>query len=316
MCGLQNGFLLLAVALAWPEQLQLLRRSSAFQVPPQPPRGRTLRTSDEPPALLDRRAVLGGALAGGSLALPQPARAAQSFEDFMKAKAKQQPSAPVKRTVESLQSDLLLVLRVQEACAQETRLVTTGKYKELQRLNIKRAVKFLLDNYELENRVARATQLIPAEQQSEALQFGNRAVESLQQILDYFPDKLSADQLSAEQKQFVLSALKSASSSIDSFMGVMPAETVKKARDQLRQENELNQQEAEEVEVEIVNANPTPQPTPQPTPLPTPELSEAAAPSPSEAAAAAPAADAATVAQLRQQLLEQQQQIEALKGGK
>merc|ERR1719440_2224839 len=52
------------------------------------------------------------------------------------------------RDLTKLQPDLVLILRVQEATSQETRLVKTGKYKELQRLNIKRAIAFLLDNYD------------------------------------------------------------------------------------------------------------------------------------------------------------------------
>ena len=35
-----------------------------------------------------------------------------------------------------LKPEIVLILRVQEATSQETRLVKTGKYKELQRLNI------------------------------------------------------------------------------------------------------------------------------------------------------------------------------------
>ena len=65
--------------------------------------------------------------------------------------------------------------RIRRAAAQGHRSVRSQEAKRaLERRDVLRRslahLSFLLDNYELENRVARATQLIPAEQQSEALQ--------------------------------------------------------------------------------------------------------------------------------------------------
>ena len=45
-----------------------------------------------------------------------------------------------KAPVIDLKAELMLILRVQEACSQELRLIQTGKYRELQRLDIKRAI--------------------------------------------------------------------------------------------------------------------------------------------------------------------------------
>ena len=60
----------------------------------------------------------------------------------------------------TLKADLMLILRVQEATGQETRLVSSGKYKELQRLDVKRAIKFMLNNYELQDRFVAASALL------------------------------------------------------------------------------------------------------------------------------------------------------------
>jgi hypothetical protein len=134
---------------------------------------------------------------------------------------------------------------VQEATGQETRLVSTGKYKELQRLNIKRAINMMVDNYDLRDRFVRASAYAPIGQQQQALSYGNTAVEGLTQILEYFPDKLVANDLTREQSTFVLAALKSVSKSIDSFLGYMPQEVVEQAKAQIIEENRLNEKEYE-----------------------------------------------------------------------
>ena len=45
--------------------------------------------------------------------------------------------------------ELVLILRVKESTFQETRLITSGKFKDLQRLNIKRAIGMMLENSEV-----------------------------------------------------------------------------------------------------------------------------------------------------------------------
>ena len=46
----------------------------------------------------------------------------------------------------ALQPELVQILRVKESTGQESRLISTGKFKDLQRLNIKRAIGMMLDN--------------------------------------------------------------------------------------------------------------------------------------------------------------------------
>merc|ERR1711865_236693 len=60
------------------------------------------------------------------------------------------------------------------------------------------------------------------------------------QILEYFPDKLKVNDITPDQKKFVLAALNSVSRNIDSFLTLMPADQVKAARDQIEEENRLN----------------------------------------------------------------------------
>jgi len=165
-----------------------------------------------------------------------------------------------------LQEQLVLILRVQEATGQETRLVSTGKYKELQRLNIKRAVKFMLDNYSLRDRFVTASAFAPLEQQQQATDYAQTAVESLIQILEYFPDKLSANDLTSDQAKFVLAALKSTSKSIDAFLSLMPAEAVAAAKAQIADENDLNDKEYDEIVGEKIINMPARKPKPPPPP--------------------------------------------------
>ena len=201
------------------------------------------------------------------------------------------------RSVKLLQENLVLILRVKEACGQETRLISTGKYKELQRLNIKRAVGFMLENYSLRDRFVSASAFAPLEKQQVATDYAQTAVESLIQILEYFPDKLAVNDLTSTQKDFCLSALKSTTRSIDSFLTLMPPEIVEKAVAQIAEENELNEQEVSEYDVKIINQDssyrrPPPPPPPPPPAEDTPPPPVAAAPPP--AAVPPPPAAAAT----------------------
>ena len=81
-----------------------------------------------------------------------------------------------------LNEQLVLILRVREAATQEVRLIKSGKYKEVQRLNVKRAIKFILDNYALNERFTKATSYAPSSQIATAGQYGQAAVESLIQV--------------------------------------------------------------------------------------------------------------------------------------
>merc|ERR1712216_307215 len=113
----------------------------------------------------------------------------------------------------------------------------------------------MLDNYDLRGRFVTASAFAPLDKQQQATDYAQTAVESLIQILEYFPDKLVVNDLSREQSQFILAALTSTSKNIDSFLALMPAESVDAARTQIAEENKLNEQEYDEVVGEtIINA--------------------------------------------------------------
>jgi len=173
-----------------------------------------------------RRELLSIALATATSSATLPAFAAQ----------KKMARAPLK-------PELVLILRVKEACEQETRLIRTGKFRELQRLDVKRAIGMMIENYDLRDRFVRASAYAPSDRVSDATVYGNTATEALIQILEYFPSKLTATDLTREQQSFVLSALTSCSKSIDSFLLLMPADDVRAARAQIEEENALNLKE-------------------------------------------------------------------------
>lgn len=185
---------------------------------------------------LDRRALLSN---GAAAAIATITAAAALATTPTPALAAPKNAAP---TVE-LKDDLLLILRVQEASGQEARLVRTGKYRELQRLNIKRAIGMMIDNYDLRDRFVRASAAAPSSKLSQATEYANNAVENLIQVLEYFPADLIANDLTRTQKDFVLAALDANSRNIDSFLALMPSDEVQRAKDQLVEENRLNLKE-------------------------------------------------------------------------
>ena len=86
-----------------------------------------------------------------------------------------------------LDSLLYKILRVREATQQETRLITTGKFKDVQRANVKLAVKFMLENYRLQDAFVAASGYLDGNQRRvEAGQVGQAAVQNLYTILEYF----------------------------------------------------------------------------------------------------------------------------------
>jgi hypothetical protein len=166
-------------------------------------------------------------------------------------------AAAVKMPKVDLQEELVVILRVQESCAQQTRLVKTGKFKELQRLNVKRAIRMMIDNSYMQSRFARATVYVDRSDVATATEAGATAVEALTQILEYFPQDLVANDLSPEQKKFVITALATTSSNIDRFVSLLPPEKVASAKAQIEQENELNKKEYEEFNDEKIVNMPT-----------------------------------------------------------
>ena len=88
----------------------------------------------------------------------------------------------------SLESYLYRIIRVREATQQERRLISTGKFKDVQRANVKLAVKFMIQNYRLADSVVGAAAYVGGgnSQSMKAIDVGQTAVQNLQTILEYF----------------------------------------------------------------------------------------------------------------------------------
>lgn len=82
---------------------------------------------------------------------------------------------------------LYKILRVREATQQETRLIKSGKFKDIARQNVKLAVKFIVENYRLSDSFVAASAYLDGNQRRvEAGQVGQIAVQNLYTILEYF----------------------------------------------------------------------------------------------------------------------------------
>jgi len=86
-----------------------------------------------------------------------------------------------------LDAVLYRILRVKEAVQQETRLIKSGKFKDVQRANVKLAVKFMINNYRLNDAFVTASAYLDSnDRRVEAGQVGQSAVQNLYTILEYF----------------------------------------------------------------------------------------------------------------------------------
>eukprot|EP00980_Cylindrotheca_fusiformis_P009882 scaffold2189_cov116-Cylindrotheca_fusiformis.AAC.2 len=137
---------------------------------------------------------------------------------------------------DTLDSYLYRVLRVREATQQERRLIKSGKFKDMQRANVKLAVKFMIQNYSLGDAVVGASAYLKGGNQMKAIDVGQTAVQNLQTILEYFDTKdvenikVGANSM-AGKEELVLGGLQSAQSNIDQFLGYFPDETLSKRRE-------------------------------------------------------------------------------------
>ena len=129
-------------------------------------------------AALGRRAFLDGArVAAAAVALASPPAAVAADADAPAA------AAPKRKP---LSACLYNVLRVREATEQETRLLSSGQFKDVQRANVKLAVRFILTNYDLAGNVVAASAYLAGDARMQASGAGQSAVQSLFTILEYF----------------------------------------------------------------------------------------------------------------------------------
>ena len=104
-------------------------------------------------------------MAVSSLSVPSPAWAASGLD---------------------LDGYLYKIVRVREATQQERRLIQSGKFKDKARQNVKLAVKFMIQNYQLSDSVVGASAYLSGSSQMRAIDVGQAAVQNLQTILEYF----------------------------------------------------------------------------------------------------------------------------------
>lgn len=88
--------------------------------------------------------------------------------------------------VRTVQTPLYSILRVREAAEQESRLIKTGKFKDVQRANVKLAVKFMVENYRLNDNFIAASGYLIGEKRIKAGEIGQTVVQNLFTILEYF----------------------------------------------------------------------------------------------------------------------------------
>lgn len=97
------------------------------------------------------------------------------------------PNSAHAATRSALEDLLYTILRVREATQQETRLIKSGKFKDVQRANVKLAVKFMIENYRLNDAfVAASNYLDGNNKRMAAVNTGQAAVQDLYTILEYF----------------------------------------------------------------------------------------------------------------------------------
>jgi hypothetical protein len=83
---------------------------------------------------------------------------------------------------------LYRIVRVREATLLESRLIRNGTFKDVQRANIKLAVRFMVENYRLNDAFLAASTYLESgnNKRLEASQVGQAAVQNLYTILEYF----------------------------------------------------------------------------------------------------------------------------------
>eukprot|EP00581_Thalassiosira_minuscula_P011844 CAMPEP_0183724620 /NCGR_PEP_ID=MMETSP0737-20130205/18044_1 /TAXON_ID=385413 /ORGANISM="Thalassiosira miniscula, Strain CCMP1093" /LENGTH=253 /DNA_ID=CAMNT_0025955247 /DNA_START=65 /DNA_END=826 /DNA_ORIENTATION=+ len=151
------------------------------------------------------------------------------------------------------------ILRVREATEQETRLINTGKFKDVQRANVKLAVKFILNNYRLSDSVIAASSYLKGNARVQASGLGQSAVQSLYTIIEYFDssdvENIKVNSLAGKEK-IVNDGLTSVRRDIDEFLSMFPQDVVEEQKAKIREENELNFKEFDTSLGAILNPNP------------------------------------------------------------
>jgi hypothetical protein len=153
-------------------------------------------------------------------------------------------------------------MRVREATIQERRLIKSGKFKDMQRANVKLAVKFMVQNYRLSDSVVGASGFLKGNaQQMRAIDSGQVAVQNLQTILEYFDSsdveniKVGKNNM-AGKEEIVVKGLEATQVQLDEFLSYFDQDIVTRVKDQVQEENDLNVKEFDKSLGDIINLPP------------------------------------------------------------
>eukprot|EP00555_Chaetoceros_dichaeta_P002461 CAMPEP_0198250804 /NCGR_PEP_ID=MMETSP1447-20131203/1850_1 /TAXON_ID=420782 /ORGANISM="Chaetoceros dichaeta, Strain CCMP1751" /LENGTH=251 /DNA_ID=CAMNT_0043935689 /DNA_START=11 /DNA_END=766 /DNA_ORIENTATION=- len=169
-------------------------------------------------------------------------------------------AAEEKRT---MQQPLYPILRVREAAEQEARLIKSGKFKDVQRANVKLAVKFMLENYRLNDNFIAASAFLTGSGRIRAIDAGQNTVQNLLTILEYFDSsdvqnlKVGSNSLGGQKETIVLNGLDATRKGIDEFLSFFPRDEVGEVVARINAENEMNLKEFDPELGQLLN--PTPQ---------------------------------------------------------
>jgi len=160
-----------------------------------------------------------------------------------------------------LDSYLYKIVRVREATQQEKRLITTGKFKDTQRANVKLAVKFMVQNYRLSDSIVGASAFLSNTSSMKAIDVGQTAVANLQTILDYFDssdvENIKVGRSGMEGKEsLVLKGLDATKVKLDEFLFFFDEATVERIKSEIEEENNLNVKEFDRSLGDIINLPP------------------------------------------------------------
>lgn len=153
---------------------------------------------------------------------------------------------------------LYLLLRVREATEQQERLLRKNMFRDLQRNNIKMAMRMILRNYNLRDNLEILTsKQIPSESQAKAREASKDLCESLSLISIYFDPnadaKLTVDQLSQEKRDFILKALGKSRDKIGVILAYLPQAEIDEVQAYIEKENTMNAEAMKEAGEAILN---------------------------------------------------------------
>lgn len=171
---------------------------------------------------------------------------------------------PSPKVASALSDALYKIVRVREATMQEARLIKSGKFKDVQRANVKLAVKFMIQNYRLNDNFVTAASFLESTKSAQASEVGKSAVQYLYTILEYFDSsdiqnlKVGTFDSMAGKEPLILKGLEATGNQIDQFLSFFPKEEVESVKKLVAEENELNEKEFDVANLgSIGNLSPT-----------------------------------------------------------